>query len=81
MTRHQITKLPFDDSEQRQVDADAVLRQFPDWPGKDGNGYVIWIKALSFKPYVLQPAQLAERADFQLLYTSKGGTIYLLTPK
>lgn len=81
LTRHQITKLPFGDVEQKRVNPEEVLQQFPDWPGKDGNGYVIWIKALSFKPYVLQPAQLVERADFRLLYTSRGGNIYLLTPK
>lgn len=81
MTRHAITKLPFGDVGQRRVNAEEVLQRFPDWPGKDGNGYVIWIKALSFKPYVLNPAQLAERANFQLLYSSKGGNVYLLTPK
>lgn len=81
ITRHQITKLPFGDVEQKRVNPDEVLQKFPDWPGKDGNGYVIWIKALSFKPYVLNPAQLAERANFQLLYLSKSGNIYWLTPK
>jgi len=81
ITRHTITKLPFGDVEEKRVDAEEVLKAFPTWPGKDGNGYVIWIKALSFKPYVLKPVQLAERADFQLIFSSKGGDIYLLTPK
>jgi hypothetical protein len=81
ITRQQITRLPFDDSKAKRIDVQEALKEFPDWPGKDGNGYVIWIKALSFKPYVLSPEQLTERADFQLLYSSKAGDIYLLTPK
>jgi hypothetical protein len=81
LTRHSITKLPFGDVNEKRVDAAKVLQQFPTWPGEDGNGYLLWIKALSFKPYVLKPEQLTERADFQLLYSSKGGDIYLLTPK
>ena len=81
LTRHTITKLPFGDVNEKRVDAAKVLQQFPTWPGKDGRGYVLWIKALSFKPYVLKPEQLSGRADFQLLYTSKTGDIYLLTPK
>src|SRR5690349_6551427 len=81
ITRQQITKLPFDDSKSKRINVQEALKAFPDWPGKDGNGYVIWIKALSFKPYVLSPEQLGERADFQLLYSSKAGDIYLLTPK
>jgi hypothetical protein len=81
MTRYPITKLPYGDVGEKRVNAEEVLQRFPTWPGKDGNGYVIWIKALSFKPYVLTPQQLAGRADFQLLYSSKGGEIYLLTPK
>ena len=81
LTRHTITKLPFGDVDDKRVNAQEVLQNFPTWPGKDGNGYVVWIKALSFKPYVLKPEQLAERADFQLLYSSKGGDIYLLIPK
>ena len=54
---------------------------FPNWPGKDGNGYVVWIDELSFKPYVLSPDQLTERASFQLVYWSKGAEVYRLTPK
>ena len=81
LTRHSITKLPFGDVTEKRVNAEEVLQRFPIWPGEDGNGYVLWIKALSFKPYVLRPDQLIERADFQLLYTSKVGDIYLLTPK
>ena len=63
------------------MNAPEVLQQFPGWPGKDGDGYVIWIKALSYKPYVLSPEQLAERADFELLYSSDGGDVYRLTPR
>lgn len=81
ITRQQITKLPFDDSKSKRINVQEVLKEFPDWPGKDGKGYVIWINALSFKPYVLSPEQLTERADFQLLYSNKAGDIYLLTPK
>jgi hypothetical protein len=81
LMRHTITKLPFGDVNEKRVDAAKVLQQFPTWPGKDGDGYVLWIKALSFKPYVLKPDQLTGRADFQLLYTSKAGDVYLLTPK
>jgi len=81
LTRYPISKMPFGDVKDKRVDPQEVLQQFPTWPGKDGNGYVIWIKALSYKPYVLSPEQLAERADFQLLYSSEGGDIYLLTPK
>jgi len=81
LTRYPISKMPFGDVKEKRVDAQEVLQQFPAWPGEDGNGYVIWIKALSYKPYVLSPQQLAERADFQLLYSSEGGDIYLLTPK
>jgi hypothetical protein len=81
LTRHSITKLPFGDVTEKRVNAEEVLQRFPTWPGQDGDGYVVWIKALSFKPYVLRPEQLAERANFQLLYTSKAGDIYLLTPK
>jgi hypothetical protein len=81
LTRYPITKLPFGDVEARRVNAEEVLEKFPTWPEKDGSGYVIWIKALSFKPYVLKPEQLTERADFRLLYSSEGGDIYLLTPK
>ncbi|HSJ89971.1 MAG TPA: hypothetical protein VK909_22355 [Anaerolineales bacterium] len=81
LARHTITKLPFGDVNEKRVDAAKVLQEFPTWPGKDGHGYVIWFKALSFKPYVLKPEQLTERADFQLLYSNEGGDIYLLTPK
>jgi hypothetical protein len=81
LTRYPITKMPFGDVKDKRVDAAEVLQKFPGWPGRDGDGYVIWIKALSYKPYVLNPEQLAERADFELLYTSEGGDIYRLTPK
>ena len=81
LTRKSITKLPFGDVKEKTVDAAEVLKDFPSWPGKDGEGYVIWIDELSFKPYVLHPDQLTERAEFQLMYWSKGGEVYLLTPK
>jgi hypothetical protein len=80
-TRHPITRLPFGDVNAKRVDPEEVLQRFPAWPGKDGDGYVVWIKALSFKPYVLRPEQLTARADFQLLYSNKGVDIYLLIPK
>ena len=81
LIRRPITKLPFGDVTEKKVNATEVLKQFPAWPGKDGNGYVIWIDKLSFKPYVLHPRQLTERADFQLLFSNRGNEIYLLTPK
>jgi hypothetical protein len=81
LIRKHITKLPHGDAEEKRVNAAEVLKEFPAWPGKDGDGYVIWIKALSFKPYVLHPNQLAERANFELMHWSKGGDIYLLTPR
>jgi hypothetical protein len=81
LTREAITKLPYGDVTEKRVKPDEVLKRFPTWPGKDGNGYVIWIDELSFKPYVLSPDQLTERADFRLIHWSKGGEIYLLTPK
>lgn len=81
LTRRSITKLPFGDTGEKRVNPEEVLQRFPDWPGEDGNGYVIWIDELSFKPYVLHPYQLTERASFQQVYWSKGGEIYLLIPK
>ena len=81
LTRQAITKLPYGDVKDKQVNPEDVLKKFPDWPGKNGKGYVVWIDELSFKPYVLSPDQLAERASFQIVHWSKGGVIYLLTPK
>jgi hypothetical protein len=81
LTRQTITKLPYGDVKEKRVKPEDVLKRFPTWPGKDGNGYVIWIDELSFKPYVLSPDQLTERADFQQVYWSKGAEVYLLTPK
>ena len=81
LTRESITKLPFGDSTEKRVKPEEVLQMFPNWPGKDGNGYVVWIDELSFKPYVLSPDQLTERASFQLVYWSKGAEVYRLTPK
>jgi hypothetical protein len=81
LTRKSITKMPYGDVTEKRVKPAEVLQKFPDWPGKDGGGYVIWIDELSFKPYVLSPDQLTERASFRRVYWSKGGEIYLLTPK
>jgi hypothetical protein len=81
LTRKSITKMPYGDVTEKRVKPEDVLKNFPDWPGKDGNGYVIWIDELSFKPYVLSPDQLTERASFQRVYWSKGVEIYLLTPR
>ncbi len=81
LTRHAITKLPYGDVGEKRVKPDEVLRNFPDWPGRDGGGYVIWIDELSFKPYVLSPDQLTERASFRMVHWSKGGVIYQLTPR
>jgi hypothetical protein len=81
ITRRTITKMPHGETRERFVNAAEVLNQFPAWPGKDGSGYVIWIDELSFKPYVLHPDQLAERAEFQLVHWSKGGEVYQMTPK
>jgi hypothetical protein len=81
LTRQAITKLPYGDVKEKQVNPEDVLKMFPDWPGKDGKGYVVWIDELSFKPYVLSPDQLTERASFQIVHWSKGGVIYTLTPK
>jgi hypothetical protein len=81
LTRKPITKMPSGETNVKRVKPEEVLKKFPGWPGKDGSGYVIWIDELSFKPYVLSPDQLADRANFQRVYWSKGGEIYLLTPK
>jgi hypothetical protein len=81
LTRKAITKMPYGEVKEKRVKPEEVLMKFPDWPGKDGNGYVIWIDELSFKPYVLRPDQLTDRASFQLVHWSKGGEIYLLIPK
>ena len=81
LTRREITKLPFGDVTEKRVQPEEVLQRFPSWPGKDGSGYVIWIDELSFKPYVLSPEQLAERASFERVYWSRGAEIFLLTPK
>jgi hypothetical protein len=81
LTRRTITKMPHGETRERKVDSLEVLKLFPDWPGKDGDGYVVWIDELSFKPYVLHPDQLIERARFELVHWSKGGEVYRLTPK
>ena len=81
LTRRSITKMPHGETRERFVNAAEVLKKFPAWPGKDGDGFVIWIDELSFKPYVLHPDQLAERAEFRLVHWSKGGEIFQMTPK
>jgi len=42
---------------------------------------VIWMKKLGFKPYVLAPDQLTSKANFQMIFSSKEGDVYLITPK
>jgi len=80
-TRHTILKLPQGASDLKKPIPEQVLQNYPDWPGDDGGGYVIWIKKLGFKPYVLAPDQLTSKANFQLIFSSKEGDVYLLTPK
>jgi hypothetical protein len=79
--RHTILKLPQGPVSPEPPDPAEVLKNYPGWPGEDGGGYVIWMKELGFKEYVLSPAQLASRADFELLYSSTQGNIYRMTPK
>lgn len=81
LTRRTITKMPHGETRERKVDAAEVLKKFPNWPGKDGAGFVVWINELSFKPYVLHPDQLIERARFELVHWSKGGEVYRLSPR
>jgi hypothetical protein len=80
-TRRTILKLPQGPVSTEPPNPDEVLKNYPGWPGSDGAGYVIWMKELGFKEYVLSPAQLSSRADFHLLFTSKQGDVLLLTPK
>ena len=79
--RHTILKLPQGPVSPEPPDPAEVLKNYPDWPGKDGAGYVIWMKQLGFKEYVLTPDQLATKANLELLFTSKQGDVYRITPK
>ena len=80
-TRHTILKLPQGPVSPEPPDPNEVLKNYPDWPGEDGAGYVIWMKELGFKEYVLSPEQLTSKADFELLFTSKQGDVYRITPR
>lgn len=79
--RHTILKLPQGPVRPESPDPEEVLTNYPDWPGEDGAGYVIWMKELGFKEYVLAPEQLTSKANFELLFSSKQGDVYRLTPK
>lgn len=79
--RHTIRKLPQGPVRPEPPDPVEVLKNYPDWPGQDGAGYVIWMKELGFKEYVLTPEQLKSKADFELLFTSDQGDVYRITPK
>jgi hypothetical protein len=78
--RHMIQKLPQGPVRPEQPDPEEVWKKYPGWPGRDGAGYVIWMKQLGFKEYVLTPEQLASKADLELLFTSKQGDVYRITP-
>ena len=79
--RHTILKLPQGPVSPEPPNPDEVLVNYPDWPGEDGAGYVIWMKELGFKEYVLHPDQLASKAGFELLFSSKHGDVYRITTK
>lgn len=79
--RRTILKLPQGPVSPEPPDPDEVLKNHPDWPGEDGAGYVIWMKELGFKEYVLSPEQLTSRAKFELLFFSKQGDVYHITPR
>jgi hypothetical protein len=80
-TRRTILKLPQGPIDQKKPDPELVLQNYPDWPGVNGRGYVIWMKKLGFKPYVLAPEQLSSRIDFQIIFSSREGDVYTLTPE
>ena len=80
-TRHTILKLPQGTPDLKKPIPEQVLQNYPDWPGDNGGGYVIWMKKLGFKPYVLAPDQLTSKANFQMIFSSREGDVYLLTPK
>ncbi|NJC98810.1 MAG: hypothetical protein FIB03_21170 [Anaerolineae bacterium] len=79
--RHTILKLPQGPVSPEKPDPEEVLKNYPDWPGEDGAGYVIWMKELGFKEYVLALDQLTSKAIFELLFTSKQGDVYRITPR
>ena len=79
--RHTILKLPQGPVSPEPPDPVEVLKNYPDWPGVDGAGYVIWMKELGFKEYVLAPEQLTSKAIFELLFSSEQGDVYRITPK
>jgi hypothetical protein len=79
--RHKILKLPQGPVRPEAPDPDDVLQNYPNWPGNDGAGYVIWLKQLGFKEYVLHPEQLKSKANIELLFFSKYGEVYRITPK
>ena len=79
--RHTILKLPQGPVSPEPPDAEEVLKNYPDWLPQDGAGYVIWMKELGFKEYILTPEQLTSKANFELLFSSKQGDVYRITPK
>ena len=79
--RHTILKLPQGPVSPKAPDPNEVLPNYPDWPGSDGAGYVVWLKKLGFKEYVLHPDQLSSKANLELIYFSKYGDVYRITPK
>jgi len=79
-SRQTILKLPQGPADLKKPDPQQVLQNYPNWPGQDGKGYVIWMKKLGFKPYVLSPEQLRSKANFQLIFSSREGDMYILTP-
>jgi hypothetical protein len=79
--RRTILKLPQGPVSPEPPDPNEVLKNYPDWPGEDGAGYVIWMKELGFKEYILSPGQLTSKANFELLFTSEQGDVYRITPR
>jgi hypothetical protein len=79
--RHTILKLPQGPVKPEAPDPKEVLQNYPNWPGSGGAGYVIWLKQLGFKEYVLHPEQLSAKADLELLFFHKYGEVYRITPK
>jgi len=79
--RHTILKLPQGPVSPEPPNPEEVLANYPDWPGSDGGGYVIWLKEIGFKEYVLSPKQLTSKANFELLYSNKYGDVYRIHPK
>jgi hypothetical protein len=79
--RHTILKLPQGPVRPEPPDPEEVWQNYPNWPGHDGAGYVIWMKELGFKEYVLTPEQLASKVNLELLFSSKYGDVYRISPK